>query len=54
MGGRISSVSGRNITLDRVADVKIGDRLLVNLPSGVAQGRTVQAANIPRQWSGCS
>ncbi|WP_145587372.1 host specificity protein J [Yersinia rochesterensis] len=45
MGGRISSVSGRNITLDRVADVKIGDRLLVNLPSGVAQGRTVQAVN---------
>ncbi|QKJ16595.1 TipJ family phage tail tip protein [Yersinia kristensenii] len=45
MGGRISSVSGRNITLDRVADVKIGDRLLVNLPSGVAQGRTVQALN---------
>ncbi len=45
MGGRISSVSGRNITLDRVADVKAGDRLLVNLPSGVAQGRTVQAVN---------
>lgn len=45
MGGRISSVSGRNITLDRVADVKIGDRLLVNLPNGVAQGRTVQAIN---------
>ncbi|WP_145586673.1 host specificity protein J [Yersinia kristensenii] len=45
MGGRISSVSGRNITLDRVADVKVGDRLLVNLPSGVAQGRTVQAIN---------
>nr|WP_227728372.1 DUF1983 domain-containing protein [Yersinia proxima] len=45
MGGRISSVSGRNITLDRVADVKIGDRLLVNLPNGVAQGRTVQALN---------
>ncbi|MFQ6285603.1 host specificity protein J [Yersinia enterocolitica] len=45
MGGRISSASGRNITLDRVADVKAGDRLLVNLPSGVAQGRTVQAVN---------
>lgn len=45
MGGRISSASGRNITLDRVADVKVGDRLLVNLPSGVAQGRTVQAVN---------
>ncbi|HFO2534975.1 TPA: DUF1983 domain-containing protein [Yersinia enterocolitica] len=45
MGGRISTASGRNITLDRVADVKVGDRLLVNLPSGVAQGRTVQAIN---------
>ncbi|ETO49235.1 host specificity protein [Yersinia pestis 9] len=45
MGGRISSVSGRNITLDRVADVKAGDRLLVNLPNGVAQGRTVQVVN---------
>ncbi len=45
MGGRISSASGRNITLDRVADVKAGDRLLVNLPSGVAQGRTVQAVS---------
>ncbi|MDR7875667.1 host specificity protein J [Yersinia mollaretii] len=45
MGGRISSVSGRNITLDRVADVKAGDRLLINLPSGVAQGRTVQTVS---------
>ncbi|EOZ3196050.1 host specificity protein J [Yersinia enterocolitica] len=45
MGGRISEASGRNITLDRVADVKAGDRLLVNLPSGVAQGRTVQTVN---------
>lgn len=45
MGGRISSVSGRNITLDRVADVKSGDRLLINLPSGVAQGRTVQTVS---------
>ncbi|HIC7323488.1 TPA: host specificity protein J [Yersinia enterocolitica] len=45
MGGRISEASGRNITLDRVADVKAGDRLLVNLPSGMAQGRTVQTVN---------
>lgn len=45
LGGRISSVGGRNITLDRVADVKIGDRLLVNLPSGKSQARTVQAVN---------
>ncbi len=44
-GGRISAVSGRNITLDRIADVNAGDRLLVNLPSGVSQARTVQAVN---------
>ncbi|HGK4636448.1 TPA: DUF1983 domain-containing protein [Yersinia enterocolitica] len=44
-GGRISAVSGRNITLDRIADVNAGDRLLVNLPSGVSQARTVQSVN---------
>ncbi|XBS71854.1 DUF1983 domain-containing protein [Acerihabitans sp. KWT182] len=44
-GGRISAVDGRNITLDRVADVLAGDRLILNLPSGVAQARTVQAVN---------
>ena len=45
IGGRISAVSGRNVKLDRVADVKPGDRLFVNLPSGQAQARTVQAVN---------
>lgn len=44
-GGRISAVSDRNITLDRIADVNAGDRLLVNLPSGVSQARTVQSVN---------
>ncbi|MGP2409807.1 host specificity protein J [Yersinia sp. 2553 StPb PI] len=44
-GGRISAVSGRNITLDRIADVNAGDRLLVNLSSGVSQARTVQSVN---------
>ncbi|HAT3922237.1 TPA: host specificity protein J [Citrobacter amalonaticus] len=44
-GGRISSVNGRVITLDRVADVTPGNRLIVNLPSGVSQARTVQAVN---------
>lgn len=43
MGGRISAVSGRNITLDRVADAKANDRLLLNLPSGKSQARTIQA-----------
>ncbi|WP_318393591.1 host specificity protein J, partial [Enterobacter sp.] len=45
IGGRISAVSGRNVKLDRVADVKPGDRLFVNLPSGQTQARTVQAVN---------
>lgn len=44
-GGRISSVNGRVITLDRVADITPGNRLIVNLPSGVSQARTVQAVN---------
>ncbi|HCD7971226.1 TPA: hypothetical protein ND641_005014, partial [Citrobacter amalonaticus] len=39
-GGRISSVNGRVITLDRVADITPGNRLIVNLPSGVSQART--------------
>jgi len=45
IGGRVSAVNGRNITLDRIADIKPGDRLFVNLPSGPAQARTVQAVN---------
>ncbi|MGM3312960.1 phage tail protein, partial [Enterobacter hormaechei subsp. steigerwaltii] len=42
---RVSAVNGRNITLDRAADVKAGNRLFLNLPSGTAQARTVQAVN---------
>lgn len=42
LGGRISAVSGRQITLDRDVQVRAGDRLVVNLPSGVSEGRTVQ------------
>ena len=45
IGGRISAVNGRTVKLDRAADVKPGDRLFVNLPSGQAQARTVQAVN---------
>ncbi|HBL9021549.1 TPA: DUF1983 domain-containing protein [Enterobacter hormaechei] len=45
IGGRVSAVNGRNITLDRAADVKAGNRLFLNLPSGTAQARTVQAIN---------
>ncbi|MFX2625752.1 phage tail protein [Enterobacter asburiae] len=45
MGGRISAVNGRVIKLDRVADAAAGDRLILNLPSGVSQSRTIQAVN---------
>jgi len=45
MGGRISSVNGRVIKLDRVADSAAGDRLILNLPSGASQSRTIQAVN---------
>ncbi|AYA40397.1 hypothetical protein HZS38_07875 [Xenorhabdus nematophila] len=45
LGGRISAVDGRNIRLDRVSSTKAGDRLILNLPSGKVQGRTIQAVN---------
>ncbi|MBG5922790.1 DUF1983 domain-containing protein, partial [Providencia rettgeri] len=44
-GGRISSVEGRKITLDRTTSIKAGDRLIVNLPHGGSEGRTVTAVN---------
>lgn len=48
-GGRISAVNGRVITLDRDVDAKPGDRLQLNLPSGISQSRTIQAVNGRRQ-----
>ncbi|MBJ9828743.1 host specificity protein J [Citrobacter freundii] len=45
MGGRISAVNGRVIKLDRVADAAAGNRLIINLPSGASQSRTIQAIN---------
>ncbi|AMO48897.1 Fibronectin, type III domain protein [Enterobacter sp. FY-07] len=44
-GGRISSVNGRVISLDRKPDAVAGDRLILNLPSGASQSRTIQAVN---------
>jgi predicted phage tail protein len=43
--GRISSVNGRAITLDRVPDAVAGGRLILNLPSGAAQSRTIQSVS---------
>jgi len=40
-GGRISAVSGLTVTLDRAIDYGAGDRLVVNLPDGTAQTRTI-------------
>jgi predicted phage tail protein len=48
-GGRISAMNGRVITLDRDVDAKPGDRLQLNLPSGISQSRTIQAVNGRRQ-----
>ncbi|VVO68614.1 hypothetical protein PS865_01201 [Pseudomonas fluorescens] len=45
VGGRISAVAGRVITLDRDTQAKAGDRLIINLPGGRAEGRTVQSVN---------
>ncbi|AJO79045.1 phage tail protein [Pseudomonas sp. MRSN 12121] len=44
-GGRISAAAGRVVTLDRDTPIKAGDRLIVNLPNGTAQGRTVQSVS---------
>lgn len=43
IGGRISAVAGRAITLDRDTQAKAGDRLILNLPNGKCEGRTVQS-----------
>ncbi|WP_439821412.1 host specificity protein J [Pseudomonas sp. HLG18] len=45
VGGRISSAGGRVVTLDRDTQAKAGDRLILNLPGGRAEGRTVQSVN---------
>lgn len=45
LGGRISAASGRSITLDRESSAKAGERLIINLPSGKSQARTIQSVN---------
>ena len=42
-GGRIHEVNGRKITLDRPVDYDVGDRLVINLPDGTAQSRTIKS-----------
>lgn len=45
IGGRIAAAAGRVITLDRDTLAKAGDRLVINLPGGRAEGRTVGSVN---------
>tara|TARA_R110002167_G_scaffold57840_8_gene163923 strand:+ start:150618 stop:154904 length:4287 start_codon:yes stop_codon:yes gene_type:complete len=45
IGGRISAVSGKEITLDRAANIAVNDRLIINLPAGKAQARTIESVN---------
>ncbi|ABM25280.1 Carbohydrate-binding family V/XII [Shewanella sp. W3-18-1] len=45
IGGRISAVNGKQITLDRAGTIAVNDRLIINLPSGKAQARTIEAVN---------
>jgi len=42
VGGRISAVHGKVITLNRDTQAKLGDRLILNLPDGKCEGRTVE------------
>ncbi|WP_374979005.1 host specificity protein J [Pseudomonas solani] len=43
IGGRISSFqANRQLTLDRQPSAKAGDRLIINLPSGRAEARTIE------------
>lgn len=48
-GGRIHAVSGRKITLDRAVDYGAGDRLVINLPDGTAQSRTIKSISTDKK-----
>ncbi|MEZ0507359.1 phage tail protein [Pseudomonas sp. Env-44] len=45
IGGRIAAAAGKVITLDRYTLAKAGDRLVINLPGGRAEGRTVESVS---------
>lgn len=45
IGGRIAAASGKVITLDRDTLARAGDRLVINLPGGRAEGRTVESVS---------
>jgi predicted phage tail protein len=43
------AVNGRQITLDREIDYAAKDRLVVNLPDGKAQTRTISAVSADKK-----
>jgi predicted phage tail protein len=45
IGGRIAAAAGKVIILDRDTLAKAGDRLVINLPGGRAEGRTVESVS---------
>ncbi|MDU5779218.1 MAG: host specificity protein J [Pantoea sp.] len=48
-GGRLSAVNGLSFTLDRAADYTAGDRLVLNLPDGTAQTRTISSVSADKK-----
>lgn len=48
-GGRLSAVNGLRFTLDRAVDYSAGDRLVLNLPDGTAQTRTIASISADKK-----
>ncbi len=48
-GGRVSEVNGLSFTLDRAVDYAAGDRLVLNLPDGTAQTRTIASVSADKK-----
>ncbi|WP_139669578.1 phage tail protein [Pseudomonas sp. F16(2018)] len=43
VGGRLAAGFARQVTLDRDTQAKPGDRLILNLPDGTCEGRTIES-----------
>lgn len=44
-GGRVTAAAGTKITLDRKTTAGAGDRLIINLPTGKAEGRNIKTVS---------
>ncbi|BBV66700.1 TPA: host specificity protein J [Kluyvera ascorbata] len=44
-GGRVAAAAGTKVTLDRKTTASAGDRLIINLPTGKAEGRTIKSVS---------